>query len=1026
MARIRVGNDELEFVRKSDNILELEDGQANPASIFVDENGKIKFKDRDSTSTFMSTLASLGGNSKLMDAALGPPSNALPPETIVYIDLNDMRLYKRSESGWGTGFGIRGDEGSSGERGKTILYGELNPNSAAMREELSGALLGDMYTEVGTEAIPVHQMWVKKQAGVDQVQWERLGNQYGRLGVDGAQGVRGKTIFEGLEDPRDITQSSVDVPEGFFNAVDGDVYIETGTHKIFKRKNGQWEQRGSSFKGAGGTPGQKRNTVYKGTKNPNDSSMQSYLLDSIVGDVYIETDSHIMWKKQYSTASLAHPNLWVADGGSFKGADGANGLKGRTIFQGTNPTANPNDFAAGDTSAPSGFFSAEVDDIYIDTKDYQNWKFVGMAGINRPWTKVGKSYRPNGAIQGLIDPNLFEAMATSEDATSNFFMYQDEYNQADSNFDFIGDWFAVKEAKVGDTFIDTNDHLTYIKKRKENEMVEGVLKKVWETKGRKFRTLAAIQGLIDPNQFEAMGAAPANTTDYPDKADDWKAVREAKVGDTYIDTDDHRTYIKKTATKITSPGVWVLKGKKFRPSGAIQGLVSPNVFENMPLSPTSLTANLNIDGCTTLAAAGYTELSDAVDDWTATRAAKVGDMFFDTDDHRTYVKKLATTSQSPLTNRWSLKGKQFRGTQGGVGPTGSKGKGHIYGSGSPAVMMSTYGSNRSGWVTWAVSEYGPTKGGDLNEEEAGEDWDEVKAAESGDKYTDSETGSTLSNIGGIWISRTKNLFKNLPIKGSSGRLEIRNPSGQRVPVGGDDVGVGDTFLKVKFGISDFSEVKNVNVTATGLGVGSFVNQSPAGIRGEITIDANGTIQGIGAGAGTSISNEKIASIFCAALATDSGEVSIGESITLNLSDIHNARGTAVSALSSTNFRINVTGYYNIEICSYVKFYNSDTSSSNTGYSSVEVIRKRSTNTAVLFSVSSSKSISAASSLAGGVVRRSQSTDVDSASKKIRLNSGDEIYFIFKNTYFFKCKYKLSSILSNLVSMFSIIVSFAYP
>ena len=988
MARIRVGNDELEFVRKSDNILELEDGQANPASIFVDENGKIKFKDRDSTSTFMSTLASLGGNSKLMDAALGPPSNALPPETIVYIDLNDMRLYKRSESGWGTGFGIRGDEGSSGERGKTILYGELNPNSAAMKPQLESALIGDMYTEVGTEAIPVHQMWVKKQAGVDQVQWERLGNQYGRLGVDGAQGVRGKTIFEGLEDPRDITQSSVDVPEGFFSAVDGDVYIETDTHKIFKRKNGQWEQRGSSFKGADGAPGQKRNTIYKGTKNPNDSSMQSYLLDSIVGDVYIETDSHIMWKKQYSTASLAHPNLWVADGGSFKGADGANGLKGKTIFQGTNPTANPNDFAAGDTSAPSGFFSAEVDDIYIDTKDYQNWKFVGMAGINGPWTKVGKSYRPNGAIQGLIDPNLFEAMATSEDATSNFFMYQDEYNQADSNFDFIGDWFAVKEAKVGDTFIDTNDHLTYIKKRKENEMVDGVLKKIWETKGRKFRTNAAIQGRIDPNLFEAMGEAPVNNLIYPDKADDWKAVREAKVGDTYIDTDDHMTYIKKTATKITSPGVWVLKGKKFRPSGAIQGLVNPNVFEQMGLLGPSLTS-INLH----LYMPPYSNIQEAIDDWKAIREAKVGDTFIDTDDHRTYVKKYPTTDQFPTVDRWVAKGRQFRGTTGAIGPNGPKGKGHIYGSGSPAVMMSTYGSNRSGWVTWAVSEYGPTKGGDLNEEEAGEDWDEVKAAENGDKYTDSETGSTFTKMGEMWISRTKNLFKNLPIKGSNGRLEIRNSSGQRVPVGGDDVGVGDTFLKGKFGISDFSEVKNVNVTATGLGVGSFVNQSPAGIRGEITIDANGTIQGIGAGAGTAISNEKIASIFCAALATESGEVSIGESITLNLSDIHNANGTAVSALSSTNFGINVTGYYNIEISSYVKFYNSDISSSNTGYSSVEVIRKRSTNTAVLFSVSSSKLISAAAS----GTRRSQSTDVESASKKIRLNSGDEIYFVFKNT-----------------------------
>ena len=760
MARIRVGNDELEFVRKSDNILELEDGQTNPASIFVDENGKIKFKDRDSTSTFMSTLASLGGNSKLMDAALGPPSNALPPETIVYIDLNDMRLYKRSESGWGTGFGIRGDEGSSGERGKTILYGELNPNSAAMREELSGALLGDMYTEVGTDGNPVHQMWIKINDEPMGVHWEKIGRPYGRIGVDGAQGSRGKTIFEAAPSPDDLYAGHPDAPEGFFQAVEDDLYIETDSHQIWKKTTTGWQPRGQTFRGPAGTPAQRRNSVYQGTENPNNLSMQDDLVDAITGDIYIETDSHRIWKKVRTIG-----NMWDVRGNSFKGVNGANGQRGRTIYQGTNPTNNPNDLTPSSEGVPSGFFEAEVGDLYIDTEEYQNWKLTGSGA--RPWIKSGISFRPSGSIQGLIDPNLFDVMT---DPTTQLSTYEEYENNL---ADFTNDWFSVKKARSGDTYIDSNDHILYTKER---------------------------------------------------------------------------------------TGTWKAKGKPFRTNAAIQGLVDPNEFENLLSQPT-------------LKPAVYETLQEYIDDWKAVRDAKIGDTFIDSENHKTYTKRVKTTSSIPSIPRWTTKGKQFRGLQGINGSKGDKGKGHFYGSGTPQDILS---KTRGEWVIKSMIPV--SLGGfglSVSAEEAGEDWDDVSTAETGDRYTNVETGATYTKTALGWTSRLKNPFKGIPRKDADGVFRFRGNDGNPIPFNAESVGINDAFFKGKLGT---------------LGVGQYF---------------------------ASLGTE-----------TSAPDQSLSNSETsLNLKDVHTDIGEIVTRVGTDDrdFKISKSGFYEIDTQLFFKFKNVGTS-----------------------------------------------------------------------------------------------------
>ena len=136
------------------NEIILEDGQENPASIFVDENGKLKFKDRDSVSSFMSSLAAQGGVAKLIDAAHGEPSDTLPSEVVVYIDLDDMQLYKRTESGWGAGLELRGERGP---RGSKIFQGPANPNVVPVID----SDLGDVYIETGVDATYERRLWKK-------------------------------------------------------------------------------------------------------------------------------------------------------------------------------------------------------------------------------------------------------------------------------------------------------------------------------------------------------------------------------------------------------------------------------------------------------------------------------------------------------------------------------------------------------------------------------------------------------------------------------------------------------------------------------------------------------------------------------------------------------------------------------------------------------------------------------------------------------------------------------------------------
>jgi hypothetical protein len=464
MARIRIGNEELEFVSKSDGVIELEQGQEIPAAIFADELGRVKFRDRDSVSVFMSTLAALGGNVKQIDAAAGPPSEGLPPEVVVYIDLDTLRLYKRTESGWGTGLNLRGEtgqQGQQGERGRTILYGEANPNT---RIDLDDTLLGDMYAETGPENNPEHQLWVKKQPAFSEdgttrlLQWERIGRPYGRIPEDGAQGQRGRSIFEGTSNPNSpIGLDAVEIAD----SVDGDLYIETDRFVIWKKIGGVWHERGQSFKGSNGqngSDGARGNSVYEGTLDPNSLEMQSELSLAQVGDVYINTATYVVWKKKHLTGVQ-----WEASGTTFKGTDGTSG---NTIFQGAGVPNNP------DTPKPQGFNNAKFGDVYLDTTVHKIWKYTSE-NPEAHWTEVGEPYRGVSMIQGKGDPNY---LALLESEPANDLLYPDKQY----------DWFQIRNANIGDAYFDVEDHDLWKKiiPITDYDETNPDLDKIWVKKGK--------------------------------------------------------------------------------------------------------------------------------------------------------------------------------------------------------------------------------------------------------------------------------------------------------------------------------------------------------------------------------------------------------------------------------------------------------------------------------------------------------------------------------------------------------------
>jgi hypothetical protein len=514
MARIRVGNEEVEFVSKSDGIIELEQGQEIPAAIFADELGRVKFRDRDSVSIFMSTLAALGGNIKQIDAAAGPPSNGLPSEVVVYIDLDTLRLYKRAESGWGAGLNLRGEagqQGQQGERGRTILYGETNPN---VRIDLDDALIGDMYAETGPDNNPEHQLWVKKQSafsgdGITRLlQWERIGRPYGRIPEDGVPGQRGRSIFEGTSNPN--TPVGLDAIE-IQNCIDGDLYIETDRFVVWKKIDGVWHERGQSFKGVNGQDGingARGNGVYEGTLNPNSLEMQSELSDSQIGDVYINTATYVVWKKKRVTG--IH---WEESGTTFKGSDGTSG---NTIFQGA---GNPN---LGDTPKPQGFNNAKFGDAYLDTTTHKVWKYTSE-NSEAHWTSVGEPYKGTSLIQGKGDPNYF---ALLESEPVNDISYPDKQY----------DWYRIRNANVGDAYFDVDDHDIWIKEIRIEDYREDNpdLNLIWIKKGKNLTGPAAKTLVLESTSYfigydkEGLNPAPdsftltANTRGYPESGVTYK------------------------------------------------------------------------------------------------------------------------------------------------------------------------------------------------------------------------------------------------------------------------------------------------------------------------------------------------------------------------------------------------------------------------------------------------------------------------------------------------------------------------
>jgi hypothetical protein len=471
------------------NEIVLEDGQENPASLFVDENGKIKFKDRDSISYFMSTLAAQGGVAKLIDAAHGQPSDTLPPEVVVYIDLDDMQLYKRTESGWGVGFELRGEQGIQGPRGSKIFQGPSNPNVVSIND----AEIGDIYIETGLTLTSRRMIWTKVSDIVGELKWQHAGLSFGRDGEDGTngqQGERGRSVYEGAPDPNTLLPSSPNLPEGFFDAKNDDLYIETDSHLIWKKTDAGWVQRGATFRGRDGSPGPRVNGLFQGADAPDSPQMRSGLSEAIIGDIYIETDSHRIWKKTYEhDYSVDTSNKWIVCGDSYKSPRAAR------VFQGTN-SSGPNTWLENETK-PDGLDDSQDEDLYIDTKKHTIWKKSGGE-----WLQVGNSYKSPGIISGFMDPNKFDYPT----AGTAFGLFGSQYDG--DLIEFSKDYFSVKEANLEDSYIDTKNHVIYVKKHLTSSNTPGNIYKAWESRGLSFRGQDAYTAYLT----DELVSVPAGTT----------------------------------------------------------------------------------------------------------------------------------------------------------------------------------------------------------------------------------------------------------------------------------------------------------------------------------------------------------------------------------------------------------------------------------------------------------------------------------------------------------------------------------
>jgi hypothetical protein len=181
--------------------------------------------------------------------------------------------------------------------------------------------------------------------------------------IDGAAGAAGNTVLQGSGAPSAGTGN------------DGDTYLDTTNHVIYKKSSGSWASQGSSFKGVKGDTGLTGAAMLQGAGAPASGTGAN-------GDVYVDTTNHIIYKKASGS--------WSSQGSSFKGVKGDTGLAGAAMLQGSNAPA-------------SG--TGNDGDTYVDTTNHIIYKKASGS-----WSSQGSSFKGAKGDTGLTGPQGIQGL----------------------------------------------------------------------------------------------------------------------------------------------------------------------------------------------------------------------------------------------------------------------------------------------------------------------------------------------------------------------------------------------------------------------------------------------------------------------------------------------------------------------------------------------------------------------------------------------------------------------------------------
>ena len=335
------------------------------------------------------------------------------------------------------------------------------------------------------------------------------GKTYVYSGSEGVYSVIAGELLEG----EGVTPSSSGLSFGngsplSLNGKDGDIYLDLTDFKIHTKSAGSWSG-GTVFKGTNGTNGSSGangKSVRFGNGAPS-----SGLGDN--DDVYFDlTDFKLHTKSAGS---------WSA-GSAFKGTNGAAGVKGASLLQGSSAPSN----SAGDDG-----------DTFLDAVNHTIYKKSG--GV---WTSQGSSFKGTNGSNGTNGTNGKRGKTTLEGDGPPGTSTNLATPTAALTAALTAESMTSGDLEAGDLYLDTTNHKFY-RKTSQGWVARTAFKGTDGTNG-----INGINGTNGTNGINGTKVLQGSSA---------PGAGDGDNGDTYIDATNHKIY-KKTA------GSWAEQGSSFK------------------------------------------------------------------------------------------------------------------------------------------------------------------------------------------------------------------------------------------------------------------------------------------------------------------------------------------------------------------------------------------------------------------------------------------------------------------------------